>query len=139
MYDVVDELKEGDVVIKGANCLDLIKRKAGVLIGHPKGGIIMAILQAVAGKRVKLVLPIGLEKRISDDIDDIASILNSPGRPGCDCCLCQERSFQRLRRLGFFSDYGPGLSLPAAFVVLKGRYGLRLKRRVKGKGMREKL
>lgn len=82
IFDVVDDLKEGDVIIKGANCIDLIKKKAGILIGHPRGGTIAVALQAVIGKRVRLILPVGLEKRISDDIDTIASILNSPGSNG---------------------------------------------------------
>jgi hypothetical protein len=42
----------------------------------------MAALQTVIGRRVKLLLPIGLEKRISDDIDSIARILNAPGCSG---------------------------------------------------------
>ena len=34
--DVVDSLKEGDVILKGANALDLTRRQAAVLIGHPQ-------------------------------------------------------------------------------------------------------
>ena len=82
IFDVVSELKEGDVIIKGANCLDLVRNKAGILIGHPKGGTIVTALQAIVGKRVKLVLPVGLEKRISDDIDEMARFLNDPGSSG---------------------------------------------------------
>ncbi len=82
IFDVIDDLKEGDVIIKGANCVDLARKKAGILIGHPKGGTIAVALQAVVGKRVKLILPVGLEKRVSDDIDAMAFILNSPGATG---------------------------------------------------------
>jgi hypothetical protein len=82
IFDVVDDLKEGDVIIKGANCINLVQKKAGILIGHPKGGTITVALQAVVGKRVKLILPVGLEKRISDDLDAIATILNNPGSTG---------------------------------------------------------
>ena len=82
IFDVVSELKEGDVIIKGANCLDLVRNKAGILIGHPKGGTIVTALQAIVGKRVKLVLPVGLEKRISDDIDEMARFLNDSGSSG---------------------------------------------------------
>ena len=35
---------------KGANALDMINRKAAVMIGHPEGGTIMAALTAVIGK-----------------------------------------------------------------------------------------
>jgi hypothetical protein len=34
--DVVDSLKEGDVILKGANALDLKHKRAALLIGHPK-------------------------------------------------------------------------------------------------------
>lgn len=82
IFDVVDNLKEGDIIVKGANCVDLKKKKAGVLIGHPKGGTIASAIQAVVGRRVKLLIPAGVEKRISDDIDTIAAVLNSPGCAG---------------------------------------------------------
>ncbi|MEW6173716.1 MAG: hypothetical protein AB1510_11755 [Bacillota bacterium] len=64
IFDVVDNLKEGDIILKGANALDLAHRQAAIYIGHPKAGTIGAALQAVAGRRVRLILPVGLEKRI---------------------------------------------------------------------------
>ena len=82
IFDVIDDLKEGDVIVKGANCVNLIQKKAGILIGHPKGGTIAVALQAVLGRRVKLIIPVGLEKRVSDDLDSIASVLNAPGSSG---------------------------------------------------------
>ena len=82
IFDVIDDLKEGDVIVKGANCVNPVQKKAGILIGHPKGGTIVVALQAVLGRRVKLLLPVGLEKRVSDDIDAIACILNKPGATG---------------------------------------------------------
>jgi hypothetical protein len=36
--DVIDNLKEGDVILKGANALDLTRKQAAILIGHPKAG-----------------------------------------------------------------------------------------------------
>ena len=47
IYDVIDELKEGDIIIKGANALDLSLKRAAILIGHPKAGTIGVALQAV--------------------------------------------------------------------------------------------
>ena len=61
ILSVVDGLQEGDVILKGANALDLIRRQAAILIGHPKGGTIGLALQAVVGRRVRLILPVGLE------------------------------------------------------------------------------
>jgi hypothetical protein len=82
IFDVADELVEGDVILKGANALNLQRKQAAVLIGHPKSGTIGAILQAVAGRRVKLILPVGLEKRITGDLLDLAEKVNSPGVSG---------------------------------------------------------
>ena len=82
LFDVVDNLQAGDIIIKGANCIDGNRKRAGILIGHPKGGTITAALQAVVGKRAKLLLPVGLEKRITEDLDTIANLLNSPDSTG---------------------------------------------------------
>jgi hypothetical protein len=82
IFDVVDDLKTGDVILKGANALDVCNRRAAILIGHPKAGTIGAALQAVVGRRVRLILPVGLEKRIEGDLDHIAEILNAPEAKG---------------------------------------------------------
>lgn len=78
IFETVDNLKKGDVIVKGANCVNLQTKRAGVLIGHPKGGTIAVTLQAVIGRRVKLLIPVGVEKRVFDDIDTIAANLNFP-------------------------------------------------------------
>jgi hypothetical protein len=80
--DVADDLKEGDVIIKGANALDLDRRQAAVLIGHPKAGTIGAALTAVAGRRVKLIVAVGLEKRINGNLFELSEKLNAPGASG---------------------------------------------------------
>ncbi len=80
--DVVDSLKEGDVILKGANALDLERKQAAILIGHPKAGTIGLALPAVAGRRVKLIIPVGLEKRVNDDLYALAEKLNAPGAGG---------------------------------------------------------
>jgi hypothetical protein len=82
IFDVADDLKEGDVILKGANAVDLLQRRAAVLIGHPKGGTIGAALQAVVGRRVRLILPVGVEKRIPGDLDSLAAKLNVPEAKG---------------------------------------------------------
>lgn len=81
-FDVVDDLKEGDVILKGANALDLQRRQAAILIGHSKGGTIGAALQAVVGRRVRLILPVGLEKRVPGDLMELATRMNAPGAHG---------------------------------------------------------
>jgi len=80
--DVIDYLEEGDVILKGANALDLPRRHAAILIGHPKGGTTGSALQAVVGRRVRLILPVGLEKRVYCNLMDLAIKLDAPGTHG---------------------------------------------------------
>jgi hypothetical protein len=80
--DVIDDLKEGDVILKGANALDLTRRQAAILIGHPKGGTIGLALPAIVGRRVRLIIPVGLEKRVSGDLYALSEKLNAPGACG---------------------------------------------------------
>jgi hypothetical protein len=80
--DVVDSLKDGDVILKGANALDLARKKAAILIGHPRAGTIGLALPAVVGRRVRLIIPVGLEKRVNSDLDTLAQKLNAPDAGG---------------------------------------------------------
>lgn len=80
--DISGDLKEGDIVLKGANALDLTQRRAAVLIGNPNGGTIIPILQSLIGRRTRLIIPIGLEKRIASDLDALANEINQPGSGG---------------------------------------------------------
>ncbi len=82
IFDVVDDLREGDVILKGVNALNLPKGQAGIYIGDPHCGTIGASIQAVVGRRVRLILPAGLEKRVYDDLNDLARKLNAPGSHG---------------------------------------------------------
>jgi hypothetical protein len=80
--DVIESLSEGDVILKGANALDLVHRQAAILIGHPKAGTIGLALPAVVGRRVRLIIPVGLEKRIDGDLNVLAAKMNAPGAGG---------------------------------------------------------
>lgn len=82
IFDVVNDLCEGDVIFKGANAVDLVQKRAAILIGAPNAGTIGASLPIVVGRRVKLILPVGLEKRIYENIDDLAAKMNAPGAQG---------------------------------------------------------
>jgi hypothetical protein len=81
--DVVDDLGMGDIIIKGANAVDLISQQAAILIGHPKGGTILVAMQAVIGRKAELYLPVGLEKRVSGDLSSIAQKVNGTNAHGC--------------------------------------------------------
>ena len=82
IVDVVDELKEGDVILKGANAVDLQRKQGAILIGHPKAGTIAVALQAVLGRRVKLIIPVGLEKRVCSNLFSLAEKVNASGAEG---------------------------------------------------------
>ncbi|MBN1937586.1 MAG: hypothetical protein JW934_23215 [Anaerolineae bacterium] len=78
---VADDLKMGDIILKGANAFDR-HGQAAVQIGHPKGGTILAALPAVIGRRVRLIVPVGLEKRVPENIDTLVRLCNAPGGEG---------------------------------------------------------
>ncbi len=81
IFDVEDDLKAGDVVLKGANAFDQ-HGWAAVQIGHPKAGTIHAAMSAMIGRRVRLLVPVGLEKRVLDDVKCLADWCNAPGAEG---------------------------------------------------------
>jgi hypothetical protein len=82
LYDIADELRAGDIILKGANAVNLEERQAGILIGHHKAGTIGVALQAAAGRRVQLILPVGLEKRVSGGLNQLAALINAPTTSG---------------------------------------------------------
>jgi hypothetical protein len=81
VVDVADDLREGDIVLKGANAFDS-RGQAAVQIGHPKGGTILAAVPAVIGRRVRMIVPVGLEKRVLQDVNVLAERCNAPGGQG---------------------------------------------------------
>ncbi len=78
LAETVKTMTAGDVIFKGANAINLRDKTAGVLIGNGiSGGTSIPIISAVISKRVKLIIPAGLEKRVDEPINDIALALNS--------------------------------------------------------------
>ncbi len=66
--EAVKKMDYGDVIIKSANALNYEKRIAGGLVGSPTGGTVGIIWGPIYGKKLRLVIPIGLEKEIGFDI-----------------------------------------------------------------------
>jgi len=66
--DAAKNMNAGDVIIKGANALNYDKRVAGCLVGHPAGGTVGGFWGPLYGKKIRLVIPVGLEKEIAGDI-----------------------------------------------------------------------
>jgi hypothetical protein len=76
VFAAAENLKTGDVVLKGANAFDPYGQ-AAVQIGHPVGGTALAVAPKVIGSRVQLIVPVGLEKRVMDDVVDLARRTNA--------------------------------------------------------------
>lgn len=82
VFDVASSLGSHDIILKGANAVDADRKTAGIQIGNPTFGTCSAILPAVYGRRVELILPVGLEKRVFGQIPDIAARVNDPASTG---------------------------------------------------------
>jgi len=65
---IVQEMGPGDVYLKGANALNHERDQAALLIGHPTGGTIGAVIGCVVARRIKLIVPVGLEKSVPTDL-----------------------------------------------------------------------
>ncbi len=67
-FEAAKTMKAGDVIIKGANALNAERTMTGCLVGHPEGGYLGAFIGHVYGKKLKLIIPVGLEKTISGNL-----------------------------------------------------------------------
>jgi len=74
VIDAVANMNPGDVIVKGANALNYRDGVAGCLVGHPKGGTVGGFWGPLFGRKLRLVIPIGLEKEISGDILELANM-----------------------------------------------------------------
>jgi hypothetical protein len=59
-----------------------VRRKDDVMIGHNKMGTFGDAITAVIGRRVNLLLHVGLEKRVPGDLDSLCLKLNAPTSQG---------------------------------------------------------
>jgi hypothetical protein len=82
VYKEADEMTQGDIMFKGANAVNLADGEAGVLIGNPKVGTSLPILSAYVGRRVKLIIPVGVEKRVEKPIRQLAALANGSDSEG---------------------------------------------------------
>ena len=82
IFDAAPTLGPGDIILKGANAVDCERKVAGIQIGNPTLGTSGALLPAVIGRRVQLIIPVGLEKRVCGDINVIAEKLSAPSADG---------------------------------------------------------
>ena len=82
IFAIAPTLGPGDVILKGANAVNLSDNKAGVLIASEIAGTIGACVPHVIGRRVKMILPVGVEKRVTLPIDQLADMANEPDGTG---------------------------------------------------------
>lgn len=75
LAEAIEMLKAGDVVIKGANALNYERRQCAVLIGHPEGGTVGKLIGTIVARRVTFLHPVGLEKTVTSDLNDLAQKL----------------------------------------------------------------
>jgi len=71
VVDSVKEMKAGDVFIKGGNALNYDQQVVGILVGHPLGGTI-STYGALISRKVHLIIPIGLEKLVFEDVNELS-------------------------------------------------------------------
>jgi len=76
--EILKEMKEGDIILKGANIINYKKGQAGVLIGHPTGGTTGNIIPAIKENNLRLIIPVGLEKESSQDIELLSGLSKIP-------------------------------------------------------------
>ena len=103
IFDVADGLTAGDVILKGANAVDLRHRRAAILIGDPQAGTAGAAIRADYGRRARMIVPVGLEKR--------------------GCCPCRARFVPSWMPSSNSPGPRPGWSPPAASTGPRGRSG----------------
>ncbi|GAF04047.1 hypothetical protein [Saccharicrinis fermentans] len=76
--DILNDMKEGDIVMKGANIINYKKNQAGILIGHPTAGTTGVLAPMVKERKLRLIIPVGLEKESSQDIDMLSQFTKIP-------------------------------------------------------------
>ena len=71
------QMQPGDVYVKGANALNYNAGVAGVSIGNPTGGTVGGSLGHIIGRKLRLLIPVGLEKEVPYDIVEASALLAS--------------------------------------------------------------
>jgi len=71
VFDVAPDMKTGDMILKGGNAVNIEEGQAAVLVGNPKLGTTLPIQEAAYGRRTKVLIPIGLEKRVPEPIREL--------------------------------------------------------------------
>lgn len=82
IHDIADQMKAGDLILKGANAVHLASGQAAVLAGNPTSGTMGPIYRAAVGRRVRVIVPVGVEKRVEKPIHELCQMVNSADATG---------------------------------------------------------
>ncbi len=74
--EALADMGPGDVFSKGVNALNYEREQAAVLVGHPTGGGVGAAMGTVMARRIRYLHPVGLEKNVGVDLEQVAEMLN---------------------------------------------------------------
>jgi len=99
IFEVAGDLDDNDVIVKGANALDVVSGQAANFVDHPDGGPMAVVLPAVMGRRTKLLIPIGLEKRVPGSLLDLAKRLASTDARGPRLCPLPGQVFTEIHAI----------------------------------------
>jgi len=116
IFDVVDSLKSGDMILKGANAVDP-RGHAAVQIAHPQAGTMLPLISAVIGRRVQCIIPVGLEKRVLDDVALLSRRVNASDATGLRLLPLPGRVFTELDAIHLLTQAS------ATLVAAGGVYG----------------
>lgn len=96
IQEAAPAMKAGDVILKGGNAVDLKTGEAAVLIGHPEGGTLASIWQANAGRRVKVMIPVGVEKRVDGPIAELCRLCNDGEASGARLAAAPGKAYTEI-------------------------------------------
>ncbi|MBQ4074515.1 MAG: hypothetical protein IJD39_04855 [Clostridia bacterium] len=77
IHDLADGMRAGDIIFKGANAVHLATGQSAILAGNPTSGTMGPIYRAAVGRRVRVIVPVGVEKRVEQPIHQLCQIVNS--------------------------------------------------------------
>jgi len=68
----------GDIILKGANIINYRMKQAGVIVGSPTGGTTEMIVPAIKERKLRLIIPVELEKESTQDITRLSEYIKIP-------------------------------------------------------------
>ena len=77
-FSALARMKAGDVYVKGANALNYTRGLAGITIGDPSGGTVGGAMGPIVGKKLRLLIPVGLEKEVPFHIQTASALVATP-------------------------------------------------------------